>query len=309
MPPPKPNKNKEGADRLSPAEQRAVEKFTRGLQQSLGPLRRAGEQIEELLGRWEQLSDTPGLLGGNLLTLMNEAVLRSQLKHLSETAARGQGQPADLAEHADFFGGLLCEYAALLNVLANIELEPESPLAEDWEKIAGELLQRGNELQQLAEELEMELESDEEEEGSTSRSAGLRTASGAFFHELWENSRAGVPLSGEAARLAEAMQEHPEYRVAWESADELGEQEYTIDGVNPFVHVSMHVAVERQLADGDPPETAATLARLTAAGLDRHAAVHRIADALVEQINHMQREHRNFDRAAYLRALKELKAL
>ena len=79
-----------------------------------------------------------------------------------------------------------------------------------------------------------------------------------------------------------------------------------IGGVNPFVHLTMHVAVESQIADGEPPETAATIERLVGAGTIRHEAVHRVANILVEHLWTMQRERRGFDRPAFVRALNTL---
>ncbi len=312
MPRAKPSKREKHAAALSAAEEFAVGKFTAGLKPCLGRLRRTAEQVQELLGRWEQVAEgTPGLLGGNLLALVNEEMLGRQLELLSEEAAQCRREPGALADHADFFGGLLGEYAALLSVLAGIELEPESPLARDWEKVSEELLQHGAEIQERAEELELELEDAEEPPGSSAAAsgapAGLRPASRAFLREIWQKTQAEMPLGDEPGRLARVMLEHPEYSAAWESESSASEQDYTIGGVNPFVHVTMHVAVERQIDADDPPETAATLARLTAAGLDRHEAVHRIANVLAEQIWRMQRDQRSFDRAAYLRALNQLK--
>jgi len=311
MPRAKPSKPKKHAPGLSVAEEFAVRKFTAELKPCLGRLRHTSAQVQELLGRWEQVAEgAPGLLGGNLLALVNEEVLGRQLEQLSEEAAQCRREPGALADHADFFGGLLGEYAALLSVLAGIELEPESPLARDWEKVSEELLQHGAEIQKRAEELDLELEEAEEPAGSSAPHSGApvgpRPASRAFLREIWQKAQAEVPLGDEPGRLARVMQEHPEYSAAWESESSASEQDYTIGGVNPFVHVTMHVAVERQIDGDDPPETVATLARLTAAGLDRHEAVHRIANVLTEQIWLMHREQRAFDRAAYLRALQNL---
>ena len=47
-------------------------------------------------------------------------------------------------------------------------------------------------------------------------------------------------------------------------------------------HVATHVAVESQLALGDPPMIRAVLERLMAEGLDRHNAVHAIGSQLIE---------------------------
>ena len=54
----------------------------------------------------------------------------------------------------------------------------------------------------------------------------------------------------------------------------------TIEG-----HVTLHVIVENQLALGDPPQARAALARLRAAGLGRHEAVHAIASVLVRHLH------------------------
>ena len=308
MPHAKKSRKKQQEQRLSPAEQGAVEKFAGAVRDSLGRLRPASEQIQELLGRWEQMTDgAPGLLGGSLITLVNEAVLGEQVERLRENiSGRRRPAPSDLADHADFLGGLLGEYAALLKVLAGIELESGSPLAGDWEQVSDEVLKHGAALQQQAEQLELELEGDEEPEEASAPSAGMRPVARAFLRKVWEQLKEGVELEGEPARLAQVMEQHPEYRVAWESPEAISDRDYTIQGVNPFVHVTMHAVVENQIAEGEPPETAATLERLTAAGLPRHEAVHRIANAIVEQIWNMQRENRGFDRPAYIRALRKL---
>ena len=47
-------------------------------------------------------------------------------------------------------------------------------------------------------------------------------------------------------------------------------------------HAAAHVAIESQLALGDPPSIRATLERLMAAGLSRHEAIHAIAGVLLE---------------------------
>lgn len=286
--------------RLDPARQDTVQKFADQLQEILGHLPRCAQRIQELLDRWGETGDTaPGLLGGNLLVVVNEAVVDEQAGRLSENASHRHGAPEDLADHAAFVGGLLGEYATLLKMLASIELEQDSPLFNDWNKVADELLQYSADIQRLAEELEVELEGEEEPEAAAP-SAGRRVV-----QEIWKKSQAGEPLAGEQERLAQVLKEHPEYQVAWESGGQAGQG--TIGGVNPFVHATLHVIVENQLAEGDPPETAATLARLTAAGLSRHEAMHRIGNAAIEQIYRMRREKRPFHRAAYVRALSELK--
>lgn len=289
------------------AERHVLGHFAEGVQTSLVKLRAASEKAQDLMGRWEQLTDgAPGLLGGSLLTLVNESVLVEQLERLSDRVAAARGEPYDLAEHADFFGGVLGEYAALIKVLAGVELDPGHPLAAEWEKLSDELLEHGVAIQEKAEELETELEKDDGEPKAAGAAAGLQPVSRGLLHEIWRKKQRGSELDREEARLVRILEDHPEYRVAWESDAAGRDQDYTIEGVNPFVHVTMHSAVEDQLVHNEPPEVSQTLDRLTRGGMTRHDAIHRIANALVEQIWNMQREGRRFNRSAYVKALEKL---
>lgn len=50
---------------------------------------------------------------------------------------------------------------------------------------------------------------------------------------------------------------------------------------NEQVHAIAHVMVENQIALGDPPLVAATMARLMDEGLDRHDAIHAVGSVLI----------------------------
>ncbi len=65
-------------------------------------------------------------------------------------------------------------------------------------------------------------------------------------------------------------------------------------------------AVETQLADGDPPETAATLDRLLAEGHARDAAVRLIGCALADEMFRIMNEEREYDRDRYVGLLQRL---
>jgi hypothetical protein len=290
-------KTQAGERQPKPARQAALEQFAGRLQELLGLLPETAERIQELLGR----PDRPdaGLLGGDVLAVLNEAVLDEQAGRLAEALAHRRAEAEDLADQADFVGGLLSEYGVLLKVLAEVELEENSDAFREWHAVADRVLQQGSEIGELAEELEVQLEGDEA--GEAPPAAPNR----AQAHSIWERSQRGEAVAGEETRLAAAMEEHPEYRVAWESPQGLSGD--TIGGVNPYLHVTMHTIVENQLAQNEPPEAAEALERLLAAGVSRHEAIHRIGNLMLRQIWRIQRERRPFDRQAYNRALKSLK--
>lgn len=54
---------------------------------------------------------------------------------------------------------------------------------------------------------------------------------------------------------------------------------------NLRAHAAFHAIVETQVAMGDEPPVAATLARLESEGLDRHEAIHAIGSVLAEQVH------------------------
>jgi len=290
-------KTQAGDRQAEPARQAALEQFAGRLQELLGLLPETAERIQELLGR----PDRPdaGLLGGDLLGSLNEAVMDEQAGRLAEALAHRRAEAEDLADQADFVGGLLSEYGVLLKVLAEVELEETSEAFREWHAVAERLLQYGSEIGELAEELEVQLEGDEASE------AAPAAANRALTHSIWERSQRGEAVAGEEARLAAVMKEHPEYQVAWESPQHLSES--TIGGVNPYLHVTMHTIVENQLAQNEPPEAAQALERLLAAGVSRHEAIHRIGNLMLRQIWRIQRERQSFDRQAYVLALKSLK--
>jgi hypothetical protein len=65
-------------------------------------------------------------------------------------------------------------------------------------------------------------------------------------------------------------------------------------------------AVASQIAKNDPPEVWATAQRLTALGLDRHAALDQLMRACHQHIGELLATKRSFDRVAYAQALAQL---
>jgi hypothetical protein len=77
---------------------------------------------------------------------------------------------------------------------------------------------------------------------------------------------------------------------------------------NARLHASLHVVVEQQIASGEFPEMLPTLERLRKEGLSRHQAVHLISGIAAEALRHVMTQRVPFDREAYARSLRALKA-
>jgi hypothetical protein len=122
----------------------------------------------------------------------------------------------------------------------------------------------------------------------------------------WQLAQMGAPLSDEDRRMIEVIRAHPEYADLWDRLDQLSDAEIERDGTDPILHVTVHQTVENQIATGDPPETAQTVEALMQAGLSRHEAVHRVGSVVLEEVWHVMREKRPFDRPRFVGKLAEL---
>ncbi len=126
------------------------------------------------------------------------------------------------------------------------------------------------------------------------------------YQMIWQKLQAGESLAGEEAAVAQAMQEHPEYRASWDLTRPRSELKRIGKEVRPGIHIAMHVLVENQLCDETLPEVQAALDRLMAKGLSRHDAVHQIGvEALLDMQESFQLE-RKFNRAIYVQRLREM---
>ena len=68
-------------------------------------------------------------------------------------------------------------------------------------------------------------------------------------------------------------------------------------------------AIDTQVAEGEPPETAETLERLLNEGYSRDEAYRLIGCALADEIFHVSKHQREYDSARYVRLLQDLPKL
>lgn len=55
--------------------------------------------------------------------------------------------------------------------------------------------------------------------------------------------------------------------------------------VNPMLHVQMHMVVENQILNREPPFVAEAAEALEAAGMDPHEVRHRLAEIVMHQVH------------------------
>jgi hypothetical protein len=127
-----------------------------------------------------------------------------------------------------------------------------------------------------------------------------------FLAEAWARYRDAQPLSDLEQVAAGLVAMHPEYQPAFEDPDRHVERDFPPESgdVNPFLHLSLHLAVAEQLAIDQPPGIRAQFERLRAARGDEHAALHAVLECLGEVIWSAQRQHTPPDAALYLACLE-----
>jgi len=126
-----------------------------------------------------------------------------------------------------------------------------------------------------------------------------------FFFEAWRKYREGVPLVGAEALALDVILLHPEYHAVLGDPERYREQEYfpELGETNPFLHMSLHVALEEQLSIDQPRGIVKQLAALAERTGDRHAALHEAIECLAEMVWRSQRDGAAPDGAAYLECL------
>ena len=132
----------------------------------------------------------------------------------------------------------------------------------------------------------------------------------AFFAGAARKRRAGGVLTPLETMAADWTEAHPEYEADLDhvpgpdGADAPSGEARGATGdaarENPFLHLSMHLAISEQLQIDQPPGIRAAYERLAAQRGSGHAAQHEIMECLGETLWRAQREGAPLDGAAYL---------
>ena len=127
-----------------------------------------------------------------------------------------------------------------------------------------------------------------------------------FLFETWRKYQAGERLSALERIALEIELMHPEYHALLAAPERHAGRDYLPEsgGVNPFLHLSLHLAVEEQLAIDRPTGICAEYARLATLSTTPHEAKHVILECLGETIWQAQRDGIAPDETRYLECLR-----
>ncbi|HEX7387728.1 MAG TPA: DUF1841 family protein [Castellaniella sp.] len=125
-----------------------------------------------------------------------------------------------------------------------------------------------------------------------------------FFTQAWRKRREGGVLTPLETMAADLVAQHPEYHEDLESPD-AATRDYPVEGgrTNPFLHLSMHLAIQEQLSIDHPPGIRAAWQQLLRSHTE-HEAAHVIMEALGEVVWEAQRLGKSFDNDHYLSLIR-----
>jgi elongation factor P--beta-lysine ligase len=103
-----------------------------------------------------------------------------------------------------------------------------------------------------------------------------------FFCDAWRKRRAGEVLTPLEATALKWVDVHPEYHALLEDADSAVTADFSVERgqSNPFLHLSMHLAIEEQLSIDQPSGIRAVFMQLAARAGSEHDAVHEAMECL-----------------------------
>lgn len=124
-----------------------------------------------------------------------------------------------------------------------------------------------------------------------------------LFFRAWKSYREGVPVAGMEGLALDVILQHPEYHALLSDPERHRDRDY-VDEANPFLHMSLHMALEEQLSIDQPPGIRGRWEALLQRAGERHEALHHALECLAETVWRAQRDGLPPDAAAYLSCLE-----
>ncbi len=129
-----------------------------------------------------------------------------------------------------------------------------------------------------------------------------------IYVQAWNFYRQGKSLEPLQAQIVAVIEQHPEYHSLLENADQAIDRDYLpeLGETNPFLHMSMHLAIQDQVSTDQPAGIRKLYRQLRARITDRHELQHKLMECLAEMIWQAQKTGTPPDEAHYLDCLRSL---
>lgn len=127
-----------------------------------------------------------------------------------------------------------------------------------------------------------------------------------FLFDTWKKHHESFPLTDLERLTLTVLMRHPEYHPIFANPARYGQTDYLPEfgQTNPFLHISMHLAIEEQLSIDQPFGIRDLYSALCKQHGDEHSAQHDMMDCLAEMIWQAHRQGTGPDGAIYLACLR-----
>ncbi len=127
-----------------------------------------------------------------------------------------------------------------------------------------------------------------------------------FFFETWGKYRSQAPLEGLERTAIEIILLHPEHHALLDDAQRSLDRDFSPESgaVNPFLHLSLHLAIAEQLSIDQPCGISTAYRELASRATSEHHALHVLLECLGETLWRAQRDRAAPDEAAYLECIR-----
>lgn len=127
------------------------------------------------------------------------------------------------------------------------------------------------------------------------------------YLNCWQLKKNGLPMDPMQEVVANIIELHPEYQYLLEDEDSI-HQDFSAElgETNPFLHMSMHIALHEQISTDRPTGIHDCFQKLCSLHGAVHDAEHAMMECLGESLWLAQRNQTAPDEAAYLACLNNL---
>ena len=128
-----------------------------------------------------------------------------------------------------------------------------------------------------------------------------------FFCGIWRKHLDHLPLTPIEALALDWILEHPEYQRNLDDFEAAIGADYSpVAGrTNPFLHLSLHLAISEQISIDQPPGIRGLVKVLEQKLGSAHEAAHQAQECLAQTLWQSQRSGRPLDQEAYLACLAQ----
>jgi hypothetical protein len=129
-----------------------------------------------------------------------------------------------------------------------------------------------------------------------------------YFLKVWEKFNNNQVLEALEQLILDVILAHPEYHGLLEKNGKSLELDFSPEagGINPFLHMSMHIAIKEQIQTDRPVGIRELCLKLLDKTGEQHEMEHKIMDCLGESLWLAQRNNCMPDELAYLETVRSL---